>query len=349
MKAGTGNLINHVAFVIDGSGSMQGMEDSVVKVFDEQVKWLAEHSTTMGQETRVSVFIFNTDRIGTPLIKCLVYDKDVLRLPSLAGEYNPDGGTPLIDATMTAILDLKQTPQKYGDHAFLIYVQTDGAENQSRTLPSVLNTEIRGLPDNWTVAVMVPNQNGVFLAKQFGFPADNIDIWDATSKKGVEAVGARIRTTTSAFFKGRSQGVRGTKTLFKVDTANLNVKAVKANLTKVPAAEYVVYPVPKGLSDVESGIKVFIQGLGVTFQKGMGHYQLTKPETVQGYKGIYVFDRKTSSLYTGDAARQMLGLPLSNAKVVPGDFSDFDIFIQSTSTNRKLVGGTKLLVMKNVI
>jgi len=97
---------------------------------------------------------------------------------------------------------------------------------------------------------------------------------------------------------------------------------------------------------VDVGIRDFIENHNIDFKKGMGHYQLTKPETVQGYKGIYVFDRKTSSLYTGDAARQILGLPLSNAKVVPGSFCDFDIFIQSCSVNRRLVAGNKLLVVK---
>lgn len=342
-KAGVGasNLINHVAFVIDGSASMQTNQDSVIKVCDEQVKWLAEHSTSMGQETRVSIFVFNTDRVGTPKIECLVYDKDVLRLPSLNGNYSPDGGTPLIDATLTAIQDLSATPQKYGDHAFLFYVQTDGEENRSRNHASILNKTIIDLPENFTVACLVPDQNGVFLAKQFGFPAENIAIWDATSRKGVEDAGAQIRKTTTTFFAGRSQGVRGTKSLFKVDTTNLNTKAVKANLVKVPANQYVILPV-----HADATIRDFVESRGITFKKGIAHYLLTKPENVQGYKGIYVFDRKTSSLYTGDNARQMLGLPLSSAKVIPCDFSAFDIFIQSTSVNRRLAAGSKLLVIE---
>jgi hypothetical protein len=347
MKASSGmtgsmtNLINHVAFVIDGSGSMLGKENDVVKVFDDQVKWLIENSTSMGQETRVSVYVFNGDRQNNPQIQCLVYDKDVLRTPSLKGQYHPDGGTPLIDATMTAIEELEEIPQKYGDHAFLIYVQTDGGENLSDPRPSVLNAKISTLPDNWTIAVQVPDKNGEFLAKQFGFPANNIDIWDTTSRTSVEDAGAKIKASSGSFFQGRAQGIRGTKSLFRVDVSNLNTKNVKSNLVKVPESDYVIFPVKN-----DATIRDFIESKKIAFRKGIGHYQLTKTETVQGYKGIYVFDRKTSRLYTGDNARQMLGLPMSNAKVVPGSFSDFDIFIQSTSFTRKLVGGTKLLVMK---
>ena len=164
-------------------------------------------------------------------------------------------------------------------------------------------------------------------------------MWKTTSE-GLEEAGRKIRDTTETFMMGRAKGIRGTKNLFKVDTSNLSTKAVKANLTKVPAAEYVILPVSQ-----DTVIKEFIEANGIFFKKGIGHYQLTKPETIQGYKGIYVYDRRTSSLYTGDNARQMLGLPLSNAKVVPGSFCDFTIYIQSTSVNRRLVKGTSLLVL----
>jgi hypothetical protein len=335
------NLINHVAFVIDGSGSMSGKQDAVIKVFDEQVKALALDSVATGQEFRVSVYIFNTDPMNRPVIRCIIYDKDVLRMPSIEGQYSPENGTPLIDGTLVAIRDLLATPQKYGDHAFLIYAQTDGEENASKESSSVLNDTIINLPGNFTVACLVPNQTGAFYAKRFGFPADNVEIWDATSSKGVEEAGAKMRATTSTWATNRANGVRGTKSLFKVDTANLNTKAVKTSLVKVPSGEYVILPVKS-----DATIRDFVESNGFTFKKGIAHYLLTKPENVQGYKGIYVFDRKTSSLYTGDNARQILGLPLSSAKVIPGDFSNFDIFIQSCSVNRRLISGTKLLIVE---
>jgi hypothetical protein len=51
------------------------------------------------------------------------------------------------------------------------------------------------------------------------------------------------------------------------------------------------------------------------------------------------------AVYMGEDARRMLGLPTSGvAKVRPGNHSSFDVFVQSTSLNRKLVRGTKLLV-----
>jgi uncharacterized protein with von Willebrand factor type A (vWA) domain len=118
------NYINHIAFVIDKSGSMSGIINQVVQVFDNQIQHLAARSRELNQETRVSVYLFD-DRV-----ECLLFDMDVMRMPSLASHYHASGGTALIDSTLQALSDLSLTPQKYGDHAFLIYALTDGQERQ---------------------------------------------------------------------------------------------------------------------------------------------------------------------------------------------------------------------------
>ena len=182
---GQQNYINHVAIVADGSYSMLYRTQDVVKVVDAQIAYLARRSTELDQETRITVYTFSSRNTAN----CLIYDKDVLRMSSIAGLYKPDGMTALIDATILSIDDLKLTPEKYGEHAFLIYVLTDGAENDSFSKPALLKDKIAQLPGHWTIAAFVPNQTGVFEAKKFGFPADNIAIWDATTAKGVSEAG----------------------------------------------------------------------------------------------------------------------------------------------------------------
>jgi len=75
-----------------------------------------------------------------------------------------------------------------------------------------------------------------------------------------------------------------------------------------------------------------------------------KPENeVQDHKQIAIRDKKTGVIYSGVNARQMLGLPYhGTVKVVPGNHGAYDIFIQSTSVNRKLVKGTQVLYWDNV-
>ena len=94
--------------------------------------------------------------------------------------------------------------------------------------------------------------------------------------------------------------------------------------------------------DIQTFVNAQLKGKG-TYEKGRGFYELTKSETVQGGKDIAIVDKK-GAIFTGPAARDLLGLPTgASCTVKPGDHGDFSIFIASTSLNRKLVKGTELL------
>jgi len=95
-------------------------------------------------------------------------------------------------------------------------------------------------------------------------------------------------------------------------------------------------------------IREFVERQGKPYVKGTCYYQLTKRETIQDYKEIAFYEKASGKVYAGTlaAAREMLGLPDLETRVSP-DFNPlFDVFVQSTSVNRKLVPGTKLLVFK---
>ncbi len=330
------NYINHIIFVIDESGSMDGYESDVVTVFDNQIKFLAKRSQEVNQETRVSVFLFNSS------YRCVIYDMDVMRTPSLASYYtNPDGSTALIDATINSIDDLLLTPEKYGDHAFLLYAITDGDENSSKRKSKDLQNKLASLKNNWTLAVLVPNDRGVKDAESFGFPKYNIQKWDV-SKKGINAVGNVIQQSAANFMTARAKGIRSTNNLFNIDISKIDSVAVNSNLSELNAFNYMVASIN---SDVP--IKTFVESnLKMPYVKGNGYYQLTKPETVQNYKQIYIQEKATGKVFGGNNARTILNLPNSNVKVNPTSYGAYDIFVQSTSVNRKLVKGTKLLLIK---
>jgi uncharacterized protein YegL len=335
------NYINHIGLVLDGSASMRHLELEVVKVADSQIAHLAQRSKELDQETRITVYVFNSYQ-G---VKCIFYDKDVLRMPSLASRYSCDGQTPLIDATLKAIEDLKRTPELYGDHAFLMYVLTDGQENDSSRRPYDLQATLSQVADNWTVAVMVPNQDGVFEAKKFGFPPNNIAVWDATTVKGVVEAGERIRQTTDTFMQARTQGVRGSKNIFQMDVSGLTPTVVASTLQKLDANRYDIVDVDPNKGGWQ--IKDFVETVaGQTYYTGMAYYQITKPETIQPTKKVLVRDRASGRVYAGTSARSLIGIPDYEIKVRPADHPKYEVFIQSTSVNRKLVGGTKLLIMR---
>lgn len=109
------------------------------------------------------------------------------------------------------------------------------------------------------------------------------------------------------------------------------------------------------LLDVEkrTSIRDFVNeavGEGV-FKKGAGYYELSKKSVeVQEYKQVVLIDRSSGELWSGLAARKMLGLPRSGtvvlnpaAKVTADFLKKFQVFIQSTSVNRALLPGDQFL------
>lgn len=329
-QAGIPNIINHIVLVLDASYSMQSVSRDLIKVADNQIKYLAQRSKELDQETRITVYTFSDG------VQCLIYDKDVLRMPSIANLYELQGMTALVDATLLSLDDLAMTPEKYGEHSFLVYVLTDGAENASRNSSVVLSNKIKSLPDNWTLATFVPNQNGVFEAKRFGFPKDNIAVWD-TTEKGVQEVGRRIRETTENFMQARSRGVRSVKNLFSLEDPSLS--QIDAHMTALHFGQFRLY-------DVEDAGRIdeFVErNTGRAYKLGEAYYQLSKTETIQPQKQIAILGR--NGLYVGPDARKLLGLPDEHVKVKPNHNPDYEIFVQSTSTNRKLMPNTKLLIL----
>ncbi|MBI4992053.1 MAG: VWA domain-containing protein [Candidatus Harrisonbacteria bacterium] len=111
------------------------------------------------------------------------------------------------------------------------------------------------------------------------------------------------------------------------------------DLEAVPPGRFQVMTV-----DEDQVIRDLVEDNGLLFQKGRGFYELTKAETIQGYKEVVLMDNATGDLYTGAKARQMLSLPEGEtAKIRPVVPDGFTAFVQSTSYNRRLVGGTRFL------
>ncbi|MEW2418015.1 vWA domain-containing protein [Streptomyces sp. NPDC046866] len=344
--SGTQNYINHVALVLDASSSMSHLSGKVVEVADQQIEYLARRSRELDQETRVTVYVFSNS------VECVIYDKDVLRMPSLKQLYRTGGMTSLLAAALKSQRELAQTAQLYGDHSFLTFVLTDGQENASHRCPDApsrkpaeLVQAVAGMietqADNWTLAVLVPDQMGKREAMQYGFPKDNIAIWDATSTQGLQEAGEVIKQATEKFMVGRTKGIRGTRAMFSIGADAVNKDTIKAaGLKPVNSSDYQLIAV-----DRAAGIREWVLECGHTYRTGGAFYQLSKSEKIQARKQIAVLEKKTDRVYTGPEARALLGLPDTEVRVKPDHNDDFTIFVQSTSVNRKLVPNTRLLLM----
>lgn len=329
------HCINHVAFCVDNSSSINnyGLTEPIIKVFDAQIENLKRLSQTLDQEVRITLYTFDDN------VKNIFFDMDVLRVKSIRDIYKPYGNTALIDASMKSIQDLQKTAVMYDDHAFLQFVITDGEENRNAGAAGKLKTLISSLGDNWTVAILVPSQTAKFNATKYGFPSDNIQIWDTTAK-GVEEVGEILNKATESYMVSRSLGVKSSKNLFNLNTSNLKSDVVKKKLKELKSSEYKLFPVSK-----VGPIKEFVEGWTQDYTVGSSYYQLTKPEKIQPSKQICVQNKQNGKVYTGQEARDLLNIPDYEVKVSPVSHSEYNIFVQSLSVNRKLVPSTNVLVM----
>lgn len=99
--------------------------------------------------------------------------------------------------------------------------------------------------------------------------------------------------------------------------------------------------------DKECDIRTYVQDHDLIFAVGKGFYEFTKSETVRPEREVVLRDRSTGDMYSGKKAREMIGVPYGTAKTLsPRTMTTtvpYDIFIQSTSYNRKLKPGTRFL------
>ncbi len=377
MKA---NIVNHEVIILDASSSMQMHTSNVVKVTDALIQQLASQvSLHPDQETRITVYAFSSENyLDGRAYQCLIWDKDVLRVPSIAGLYKPHGNTALIAMTMQVIEDIKSIPVQYGDHAVLVYVVTDGYENWSHHQGNLglehwqyktdqLPSKIGNLPDTWTMAAMVPGLAAKRVLAGWGFHGGNIEVWDPSRQDAMEEVGRSLSVSSAAYAGMRASGLRSTRDLYSMNAPSAS--AIQHVLTPMtPGSYYFEDVTPDDLAQIDNGrIDQFMElKTGKSYAPGNAYYQMIKRERIQHYKKLAIhvrsndikrFGGKTwnhpagtpEGVYVGSGARNLLGLPddgHSEVRISPPKAQGYDVYILSTSMNRKLYPGTKVLVMR---
>lgn len=232
------------------------------------------------------------------------------------------------------------------DVSFLVMAVTDGGENSSRRYSAEKIAEkIKQLQatDRWTFVFRVPRGYSHYLTS-LGIPVGNILEWDQT-EKGVEVATRATEQAFTTYYAARGRGETMTKSFYSTDLSNVSKQTIKAKLVDI-SSEVQFFDVKS-----EEQIRPFIEDrIRGTMIKGGAFYQLTKKEDeVQDYKQIAIRDKKTGKVYSGVEARNILGLPHNGTvKVAPGNHAGYDIFIQSTSVNRKLIAGTQVMYWSKV-
>lgn len=122
-------------------------------------------------------------------------------------------------------------------------------------------------------------------------------------------------------------------------TASVRFQPRTDGLVPVAPGRFQVFRV-----DTTGDIRKFVDSRGIAFKAGRGFYEFTKREEIQEKKEVVLRDRVTGDMFSGDEARNIIGLPAGQRGMLKPDAATaYQVFVQSTSYNRKLIEGTDFL------
>lgn len=334
---------NYIGFVNDHSGSMTGLTKAAMTDYNANIAAIKDAATQEMLDTVVSVVGVGFPNGHQVTRQVQISNPHVLKPVT---NWAVQGGTPLYDGIASMIELLKNLPDaNHPDVSFLVMITTDGEECSSRQYNKITLAKLIAevaKTNRWTFVFRVPRGTDKHALQDLGIPLGNIQEWDTTDAGML----ASTKVTTQAmnnYFTSRTAGTRSTGS-FYADASQVNL----AQLNELPKKEFSLYVVPAEDNGIE--IRPFVLRHRTEHLFGSAFYQLTKTEPrVQHDKQILLRERVTGKVFHGPSARAMIGLPSDrNARLHPGDHKNYDIFIQSNSVNRKLVGGTGLIYWKSI-
>lgn len=330
-------LTNQVGFILDCSGSMATKFQHLVDSYNRQIDKLREESLKTGQKTYVTLCCF-----GSTNVFMYKYVPVQNVKPLQRHEIRDLGMTALRDAVGVVINDFLGVKTDKNT-SFLLITLTDGLENQSYKVSTQELTRLvreQTAKDTWSFTFQVPDQHSKTSLNSYGVPLDNINVWE-TTVEGLKETEGKTSGGITSYMTQRSLGKTKVNN-FYTDLSKVSPATIAKKLDDV-SSDFKLLEVTK-----ETPIKEFVETkTKKEYIIGSTYYLLYKKERVQAKKQVLVLDKKTNEIFGGEQARTLIGLPLNTeCNVTPYNHSGYDIFIASTSVNRVLGRGTKVLVKK---
>ncbi len=323
-----------VYFVLDDSYSITdaGIVMDVHEALNRNMKDISDNAIETDDDVTISLSLFGE-----------IIDEKFFNVPAkhvrTLARYDPrQSATKLFQATKEAILRLEELDKKEGpDCAFLLMVVTDGHNNNFRVTADELKRHIDRVQKTgrWTLVFMLPPRSKASFCRQFKIPEGNVAEWEQ-SRKGVAQVQAAQTQGITNFLKARRAGQMSTGKFYS-DMTTVSSQDVQQVLDDI-ASDCQILNVGK-----KERIDTFCRREAGRYTKGCAFYQLVKTEEIQAYKKIIIREKGKQAIYYGPHARDLLGLPDSKVKVVPGNHANFVIFVQSTADNRATDPSTQIV------
>jgi len=330
----------YYCLILDESGSMSGFRNQVKKLYLQKIREFKNSADNYNQNVIGGLVTFN-DNVD---MKCWLCSLDTLMEPQQIDNYNPQKSTALLDAIGFVINKLQKYTLSENDAVF-IEVITDGYENQSQNynwfdinklLQKVHST------NKWTVVLQVPPGHKQRLLNNLLLSHDNVREWEQTQVGFADTVAVTTQALNS-YMQCRSLGHTHTQQFYAdINLDKLSTKDVKQNLNDL-SQHFKILKVDK-----EYNVADFVkEKLKKDLVVGTVYYQLTKPELLRKGRQLLIMEKNKNSIWGGEEAYHLLNLPQNgNVQLNPGNLSNYDIFVESRSNNRKLVRGTKVLFDK---
>lgn len=338
---------SYIGIVRDHSASMAPHRSSAAEDYNIVISGIKESALEHGIDTIVSVVKCGVGSMARVEREIVLSSANALKP---INNYNADGSrTPLWDSVGEAISIHEAVPDvNDNDVSFLMMIITDGHENHSHIWSAArLRNKIRELQatDRWSFAFRVPRGYARDLQRLLEVPAGNILEWEQT-EVGFRQAAVSTNTAIRAYTQSLTAGKRSTQR-FYADLGEVKPSTIKREMRDI-SNNVLIWTVPGPGNSV---IKAFCEAMsGKPYMKGSAYYELVKTETVQDYKELLVRRRSDGKVYTGAAARSLLNLPPYGViRLSPGDYGEWELFIQSTSLNRALAPGTRVIYRKSAI
>lgn len=192
-------IVNHIAVVLDRSGSMNKIREETISGFNEQLKTFRDNGD--GQDNRVTLVTFGT----TPdEPRFFPVDEELTE-----EDYTPRGWTSLYDAIGDTVTMLQAVEEEQdADTAFLVIIITDGQENHSKRFN---RHQVAGMikeleeAGNWTFTYLGANHNVFATTASLNIAEGNSKVFQSVSD-GVTVSNHELSASNVKYLKHRGTG-----------------------------------------------------------------------------------------------------------------------------------------------
>jgi len=255
--------------------------------------------------------------------------------PMTRSDYVPQDNTPMFDGIATAIHRMESDDPEV---CYYLAVISDGEENASVVYPKSDMGKIRQLivdkqgTDRWTIAVMIQRDYVEKFRALGAVPDGNIMAW-GDIKQAEQAAVASVGNYATI----RAAGQRSTRQVFTTDLSGITKRDISS-------LREITHEVKTWKVDSTMRIDHFLNAKQKGgFRPGVNFYALQKKERLQADKNQFIISEKgTKRFYVCD--RNFLGMPPGEIKLDPGNHANLDIYCLSTSNNRNLLAGSRVIV-----